>query len=40
MKTVDNFQLLGDFLEFPDEDVFYTAQIIIRKKDHPDEPRQ
>lgn len=38
MKTVDNFQLLGDFLEFPDEDAFYTAQIIIRKKDHPDEP--
>lgn len=36
--TVDNFRQLSSFMEFPDDDVFYNVQLIVRRKDHPDRP--
>lgn len=33
LEDVDNFQLIGDLLEFNDKDEFYFLQIIQRKKD-------
>lgn len=32
---VDNFEQIKTLLDFPDEDAFYFAQIIMRKKDNP-----
>lgn len=40
-KVIDNFNVFtgdGSLLQFPDDDTFYTVQLIIRKKDHPDKP--
>lgn len=32
---IDNFEQIKTLLDFPDEDTFYFAQIIMRKKDNP-----
>lgn len=33
---VDNFDIISQFLEFPDDDTYYDLQVIRRGKDHPD----
>lgn len=34
-KVVNNFNQIGSMLDWPNEDIFYFAQIMVRRKDNP-----
>lgn len=36
MAQLDNTETIKGFLEFPDDDTFYFAQVMLRRKDHPE----
>lgn len=38
MKTIDNFQLISPYLDFSNGEIFHMVQLIVRKKDHPEDP--